>query len=68
VYEKRFETPLGACVARMETSVWLNVDRASLKPDVRMPCAEMAGLEDEIIRLAGRQIQCRSPKQLGEIL
>ncbi len=61
------ERPLVPVLARMEMAGVL-VDRDTLSRMSNAFAQKMAGLEDEIHRLAGRSFNVASPKQLGEIL
>jgi DNA polymerase-1 len=66
VYET-MERPLVPVLARMEMS-GIKVDRDTLSRMSNAFAQKMAGLEDEIITLAGRDFKVSSPKQLGEVL
>jgi DNA polymerase-1 len=66
VYES-MERPLVPVLAGMEMS-GIKVDRDTLSRMSNAFAQKMAGLEDEIYTLAGRQFNVGSPKQLGEIL
>jgi DNA polymerase-1 len=66
VYET-LERPLVPVLARMERS-GIKVDRDTLSRMSNAFAQKMAGLEDEIITLAGRKFLVSSPKQLGEVL
>ncbi|MBP6999980.1 DNA polymerase I [Amaricoccus sp.] len=66
VYET-MERPLAPVLAEMETA-GVRVDRARLSRLSGDFAQKMAGLEDEIHRLAGEKFNIGSPKQLGEIL
>lgn len=66
VYE-RLERPLIDVVARMEQR-GISVDRQILSRLSGELAQAAAGLEDEIHKLAGREFNIGSPKQLGEIL
>ncbi len=66
VYE-RFDRPLIPILAGMEAA-GIKADAKVLK-DMSQDFSERAGdLEDEIYKLAGREFNVGSPKQLGEIL
>ena len=66
VYET-LERPLVPVLAGMERS-GIKVDRDTLSRMSNAFAQKMAGLEDEIYKLAGRKFNVGSPKQLGEIL
>ena len=66
VYET-IERPLIPVLARMER-VGVLVDPAALRGLSRDFAQRMAGLEDEIHKLAGETFNIGSPRQLGEIL
>ena len=66
VYET-LERPLVPVLARMEMA-GIKVDRDTLSRMSNAFAQSMAGLEDEIQKLAGRPFNVGSPKQLGEIL
>jgi DNA polymerase-1 len=66
VYET-LERPLVPVLARMEMA-GIRVDRDTLSRMSNAFAQSMAGLEDEIQKLAGRPFNVGSPKQLGEIL
>jgi DNA polymerase-1 len=66
VYES-MERPLVPVLAGMEMS-GIKVDRDTLSRMSNAFAQKMAGLEDEIYKLAGRTFNVGSPKQLGEIL
>ncbi len=66
VYET-LERPLVPVLAQMERT-GLQVDRDTLSRMSNAFAQKMAGLEDEIHKLAGRSFNVGSPKQLGEIL
>jgi len=66
VYE-RLERPLVEVICRMEAR-GISVDRQILSRLSGDFAQKAAGLEDEIYKLAGRQFNVASPKQLGEIL
>jgi len=66
VYE-RLERPLIDVVAKMEQR-GISVDRQILSRLSGELAQAAAGLEDEIYKLAGREFNAGSPKQLGEIL
>ncbi len=66
VYET-LERPLVPVLARMEMA-GVKVDRDTLSRMSNAFAQKMAGLEDEIKTLAGRDFNVGSPKQLGEIL
>ena len=66
VYET-MERPLVPVLAQMEMS-GIKVDRDQLSRMSNAFAQKMAGLEDEIHKLAGRKFNVGSPKQLGEIL
>ena len=66
VYET-LERPLVSVLARMEMA-GIKVDRDTLSRMSNAFAQSMAGLEDEIQKLAGRPFNVGSPKQLGEIL
>ncbi|MEM6466287.1 MAG: DNA polymerase, partial [Pseudomonadota bacterium] len=66
VYET-LERPLVPVLADMEMT-GIKVDRDHLSRMSNAFAQKMAGLEDEIYGLAGRQFNVGSPKQLGEIL
>tara|TARA_R110002094_G_scaffold12465_3_gene22570 strand:- start:322 stop:3120 length:2799 start_codon:yes stop_codon:yes gene_type:complete len=66
VYET-LERPLVPVLAAMERS-GIKVDRDTLSRMSNAFAQKMAGLEDEIYKLAGRKFNVGSPKQLGEIL
>ncbi|OUD09021.1 DNA polymerase I [Marivivens niveibacter] len=66
VYET-LERPLVPVLARMEMA-GVKVDRDTLSRMSNAFAQKMAGLEDEIKQLAGRDFNVGSPKQLGEIL
>ncbi|MBT0959310.1 DNA polymerase I [Alphaproteobacteria bacterium KMM 3653] len=66
VYE-RLERPLVPVLAQMEMH-GIKVDRDVLSRMSNAFAQKMAGLEDEIIKLAGREFKVSSPKQLGEVL
>jgi len=66
VYE-RLERPLVPVLAEMEMH-GIKVDRDHLSRMSNNFAQKMAGLEDEIHRLAGGSFNVGSPKQLGEIL
>ncbi|MEM7520133.1 MAG: DNA polymerase I, partial [Pseudomonadota bacterium] len=66
VYET-LERPMVPVLAAMERS-GIAVDRDTLSRMSNAFAQKMAGLEDEIYGLAGRQFNVGSPKQLGEIL
>ncbi|MDO9524178.1 MAG: DNA polymerase I, partial [Gemmobacter sp.] len=66
VYET-LERPLVPVLAAMEMAGVL-VDRDTLSRMSNAFAQKMAGLEDEIHKLAGRTFNVGSPKQLGEIL
>ena len=61
------ERPLVPVLAEMEMH-GIKVDRAQLAAMSNSFAQDMAGLEDEIKALAGREFNVASPKQLGEIL
>ncbi len=61
------ERPLVGILARME-HFGIKVDREQLRGLSRDFTQRLAGLEDEIYKLAGRTFNIGSPKQLGEIL
>ena len=61
------EMPLVRVLAAMETN-GVRLDTASLKETSAMLTARMAGIEQEIYRLAGEEFNIASPKQVGEIL
>ena len=66
VYET-LERPLVPVLAQMERT-GVQVDRDTLSRMSNAFAQKMAGLEDEIHKLAGRSFNVGSPKQLGEIL
>jgi DNA polymerase-1 len=66
VYET-MERPLVPVLAAMEMA-GVRVDRAQLSRLSGDFAQKMAGLEDEIARLAGGRFNVGSPKQLGEVL
>ena len=66
VYET-LERPLVPVLAAMERS-GVKVDRDTLSRMSNAFAQKMAGLEDEIYKIAGRKFNVGSPKQLGEIL
>ena len=66
VYET-LERPLVPVLAQMERN-GIKVDRDTLSRMSNAFSQKMAGLEDEIYKLAGRKFNVGSPKQLGEIL
>ncbi|WP_439117920.1 DNA polymerase I [Nereida ignava] len=66
VYET-LECPLVPVLAQMERT-GVQVDRDTLSRMSNAFAQKMAGLEDEIHKLAGRSFNVGSPKQLGEIL
>ncbi|MDW4498280.1 DNA polymerase I [Sulfitobacter sp. D35] len=66
VYET-LERPMVGVLAEMERA-GIRVDRDTLSRMSNAFSQKMAGLEDEIYGLAGRQFNVGSPKQLGEIL
>lgn len=66
VYET-LERPLVPVLAQMEMA-GIKVDRDTLSRMSNAFAQKMAGLEDEIYKLAGRKFNVGSPKQLGEIL
>jgi DNA polymerase-1 len=66
VYET-LERPLVPVLAQMERT-GVRVDRDTLSRMSNAFAQKMAGLEDEIHKLAGRSFNVGSPKQLGEIL
>jgi len=66
VYE-RIERPLIGIVAEMERA-GIKVDRAGLKRLSSDFSQKLAGLEDEIYKLAGHEFNIGSPKQLGQVL
>ncbi|MEO1779790.1 MAG: DNA polymerase I, partial [Pseudomonadota bacterium] len=66
VYET-LERPMVHVLAGMERS-GIKVDRDTLSRMSNAFAQKMAGLEDEIHELAGRNFNVGSPKQLGEIL
>ncbi|WP_415922605.1 DNA polymerase I [Tateyamaria sp. SN6-1] len=66
VYET-LERPMVHTLAAMERS-GIKVDRDTLSRMSNAFAQKMAGLEDEIHKLAGRSFNVGSPKQLGEIL
>ncbi|MDP5085056.1 MAG: DNA polymerase I [Yoonia sp.] len=66
VYET-LERPLVPVLAQMERN-GIKVDRDTLSRMSNAFAQKMAGLEDEIQKLAGRPFNVGSPKQLGEIL
>lgn len=61
------ERPLVPILIDMETR-GIHVDRATLEPLSREFAARQRTLEREIYRLAGREFNVGSPKQLGEVL
>ena len=61
------EMPLVRVLAAMETN-GVRLDTASLKETSAMLTARMAGIEQEIYRLAGEEFNIASPRQVGEIL
>jgi len=66
IYE-RFDRPLVPVLAAMERA-GIKIDLEMLRGLSRDFAQRLAGLEDEIHRLAGRPFNVGSPKQLGEIL
>jgi DNA polymerase-1 len=66
VYET-LERPLVPVLAQMEMH-GIKVDRDTLSRMSNAFAQKMAGLEDEIQKMAGRPFNVGSPKQLGEIL
>ena len=66
VYET-LERPLVPVLAQMERD-GIKVDRDTLSRMSNAFAQKMAGLEDEIQKMAGRPFNVGSPKQLGEIL
>ncbi len=66
VYET-LERPLVPVLGRMEMA-GVKVDRDTLSRMSNTFAQKMAGLEDEIKTLAGREFSVASPKQIGEIL
>ncbi len=66
VYET-LERPLIPVLAEMEMH-GIKVDRDTLSRMSNAFAQKMAGLEDEIHKIAGRSFNVGSPKQLGEIL
>ncbi|MBW4706882.1 DNA polymerase I [Roseobacter sp. YSTF-M11] len=66
VYET-LERPMVPVLAEMERT-GIKVDRDTLSRMSNAFSQSMAGLEDEIHKLAGRSFNVGSPKQLGEIL
>lgn len=66
VYET-LERPLIPVLAEMEMH-GIKVDRDTLSRMSNTFAQKMAGLEDEIYKVAGRTFNVGSPKQLGEIL
>jgi DNA polymerase I len=66
VYET-LERPLVPVLAQMEMH-GIKVDRDTLSRMSNAFAQKMAGLEDEIHKMAGRPFNVGSPKQLGEIL
>lgn len=66
VYET-LERPLVPVLARMEMA-GVKVDRDTLSRMSNAFAQKMAGLEDEIKMLAGREFSVASPKQIGEVL
>ena len=66
VYET-MERPLVPVLAQMERT-GIKVDRDTLSRMSNAFAQKMAGLEDELYKLAGRQFNVQSPAQVGEIL